>query len=146
MSNNVITSDQVFNQSERDVLQRFAQATVPADPARNLPGADEPELFSKVLTQAEHFAARMKPGVETLSAAADGNLSSMLRLLQHDNRFRSLSRMMTIAILQAYYQHPAVLAALGLSARPPFPAGHDVPDGDWSLLDQVIARGPIYRD
>ena len=30
-------------------------------------------------------------------------------------------------------------------ARPPFPKGFDVEQGDWSLLDPVKRRGTIYR-
>ena len=45
----------------------------------------------------------------------------------------------------AYYRHPQVLEALGLEARPPFPKGFEVEDGDLSLLDPVRQREPFYR-
>ena len=35
-----------------------------------------------------------------------------------------------------YYQHPRVLEALGLAARPPYPIGHDLELGDMGLLDR----------
>ena len=37
------------------------------------------------------------------------------------------------------------MAALGQEARPPFPKGHTVEQGDWSLLDPVKKRPPFYR-
>ena len=45
-----------------------------------------------------------------------------------------------------YYQQDAVLEAIGMEARPPYPGGYDVHPGDLSLLEPVRARGKIYRD
>jgi hypothetical protein len=45
-----------------------------------------------------------------------------------------------------YYQQDRVLEGLGMEARPPFPTGYQVEQGDLSLLKPVIARGKIYRD
>jgi hypothetical protein len=44
-----------------------------------------------------------------------------------------------------YYQQPQVIAGIGLEARPPFPKGHELEPGDFSLLDAVRSRGPIWR-
>ena len=49
-------------------------------------------------------------------------------------------------ILAAYYRDDRVLLALGLEARSPFPKGHTVEQGDWSLLDPVRRRAPFWRD
>jgi len=38
-----------------------------------------------------------------------------------------------------------VMLSLGQEPRPPFPKGHVVEQGDWSLLDPVRARPPMYR-
>ena len=48
-------------------------------------------------------------------------------------------------ICQSYYRDPRVLESLGTPPRPPFPEGYEIQQGDWSLLDPVRARGPIYR-
>lgn len=45
----------------------------------------------------------------------------------------------------AYYQHPRVREALGLEPRPPFPRGYEVEPTDFSILDPVRGRDPIYR-
>jgi hypothetical protein len=47
--------------------------------------------------------------------------------------------------LAAYYAHPQVLEALGHEPRPPYPKGYDVPPTDFSILDPVRQRAPIYR-
>jgi hypothetical protein len=49
-------------------------------------------------------------------------------------------------ILQCYYRDDRVIAALGLEPRPPFPKGHSLQQGDWSLLDAVRGRPRMWRD
>ena len=55
--------------------------------------------------------------------------------------FATLSRV----ILQCYYRDDRVVRALGREARAPFPLGNVLEQGDWSLLDPVRARAPIWR-
>ena len=38
-----------------------------------------------------------------------------------------------------------MMRSLGQEPRPPFPQGHVVEQGDWSLLDPVRARPRMYR-
>jgi hypothetical protein len=38
-----------------------------------------------------------------------------------------------------------VLRSPGLEPRAPFPKGHTLEQGDWSLLDPVKARPPMRR-
>ncbi len=56
-----------------------------------------------------------------------------------------LSRL-AMETLACYYQHDRVLEGLGMEARPPYPKGYQVVQGDLSLLAPVRARGKIYRD
>ena len=53
---------------------------------------------------------------------------------------------LTTQVVQCYYQHDDILKAIGLDARPPFPKGYDVEEGDILLLEPVFLRGKIYRD
>jgi Gluconate 2-dehydrogenase subunit 3 len=46
----------------------------------------------------------------------------------------------------SYYQHPSVVEALGLEARPPHPGGYEMAGDDWTLLDPVRRRGRMYRE
>ena len=48
-------------------------------------------------------------------------------------------------ILQCYYRDDRVVRALGREARAPYPLGNVLEQGDWSLLDPVRARAPIWR-
>jgi len=48
-------------------------------------------------------------------------------------------------VLQCYYRDDRVVRSLGLEPRPPYPKGHELEDGDWSLLDPVRSRAPMWR-
>jgi hypothetical protein len=52
---------------------------------------------------------------------------------------------LTRVVLLCYYRDDRVMVSLGLEARPPFPKGHELEQGDWSLLDPVRARKPFWR-
>ena len=52
---------------------------------------------------------------------------------------------LTRVILLCYYRDDRVMRSLGQEPRPPFPRGHVVEQGDWSLLDPVRKRSPMYR-
>jgi len=52
---------------------------------------------------------------------------------------------LTRVVLQCYYRDDRVVRSLGLEPRPPYPKGHVLEEGDWSLLDPVRARPPMWR-
>ena len=52
---------------------------------------------------------------------------------------------LTRVVMQCYYRDDRVVRSLGLEARPPYPRGHVLEDGDRSLLDPVQARPPMWR-
>jgi hypothetical protein len=52
---------------------------------------------------------------------------------------------LTRIVLLCYYRDDRVMLSLGLEPRAPFPKGHEVEQGDWSLLDPVRARKPFWR-
>ncbi|HEY2033553.1 MAG TPA: hypothetical protein VGH02_07665, partial [Rhizomicrobium sp.] len=52
---------------------------------------------------------------------------------------------LTRVVLQCYYRDERVVRSLGLEPRPPFPKGHALEHGDWSLLDPVKARPTMWR-
>ncbi len=148
MTAELIGSDQTFTQQERQVLAAIATATIGEDQARGLPSAGDSEVMPIVLRKAEHFAARLKPGIELLQTELDPlavSAAELLEQLNANSRLQRFFRIFTIVVLQSYYQSPKVLRALNLADRPPFPQGHEVQTGDWSLLDSVKTRKPFYR-
>jgi hypothetical protein len=148
MSDDIIGTDQIFSATERRAIALIAEAMIGPNELRNLPGASDSQILATILEKAESFAARLKAGIELLQTELDPSTlpaSDLLQKLDGDVRFRSLSRILTIIVMQSYYQDPRVLKAAGLSARPPFPLGHEVESGDWSLLEPVKQRSPFYR-
>jgi hypothetical protein len=51
----------------------------------------------------------------------------------------------TRVALLCYYRDDRVVVSLSLERRPPFPKGHLLEQGDWALLDPVLARKPFWR-
>ena len=56
-----------------------------------------------------------------------------------------LSRLLPL-ILQAYYEDYRVQQIYQRRPGPPFPEGYEVTQGDWSLLDKVRDRPPVFRE
>jgi len=52
---------------------------------------------------------------------------------------------LTWVILQCYFRGDRMERSLGLESRPPFPKGHVLEPGDWSLLDPVRTRPKMWR-
>ena len=139
----VLTST-MMNQSpplspaERDTLRQATSLMIPADPALGMPTAADPLILADIersigrdLALVRQALASFTPGQEVNDWYARGGLAT-----------RALGRV----ILAAYYRDDRVLRALGHEARPPFPRGYVVEQGDWSLVDAVRSRAPFWRD
>lgn len=46
---------------------------------------------------------------------------------------------------RAYYSDRSILDCLSAGSVPPFPIGNVLEQDDWTLLEPVYERGPIYR-
>ena len=147
-SEDLISSDGVFNKQQQQMISAIADAMIKKDELLGLPSASDPLVMRTIMDKAAHFSGRLIEGINALSEEIDTQTTTpeaLLGVLDKNPKFRSFSRMLTIVVMQSYYQDPRVLTAHGQSARPPFPLGHDVESGDWSLLDQVMQRTPFYR-
>lgn len=151
----VIASDQGFSAVDREMLGRVAKLIIGPDPENQLPAADDESILTDMLERALRFERQVRGGLASLDSLArehhqvsadvlpDETLADML-----DNQLelRSFLRSMMQIVAQSYYQDARVLTSLGMEARPPFPQGHHVEEGDWRLLDPVRKRAPFYRD
>ena len=147
-SDDLISSDGVFTKEQQQVIDAIANAMIRKDELLNLPSASDPRVMKTIMHKAAHFSERLIEGINALNEEIDPLTSTpeaLLGVLDKNPKVRSFSRMLTIVVMQSYYQDPRVLTAHGQSARPPFPLGHDVESGDWSLLDPVKQRAPLYR-
>ena len=147
-SEDLISSDGVFNKQQQQMISAIADAMIKKDELLGLPSASDPLVMRTIMDKAAHFSGRLIEGINALSEEIDTQTTTpeaLLGVLDKNPKVRSFSRMLTIVVMQSYYQDPRVLTAHGQSARPPFPLGHDVESGDWSLLDPVKQRAPFYR-
>lgn len=150
MSMNIAT-DCALSPAERMLLKRLAGCLIPPDSGFAVPGADDPAIQQSLL---RIVADRAEPIREALTrfAAFAGEVDAALRadeLLRTFEEFRSQhvreAMPLISAVLQAYYQDDRIMRSLGMEARPPFPEGFAVPEGDWSLIEPVKKRVPFWR-
>jgi hypothetical protein len=126
-------------------LQRIAGLMIPADATFGVPAASDPVIFADILAS----LGRDIPDVcDALSAFAHADLGHpdaeavvTAFLATQGKAAAALGRV----VLQCYYRDERVLRAHGHDARPPFPKGYTLEQGDWSLLDAVRNRPQLWR-
>jgi hypothetical protein len=138
--------------AEAQDLRRLVGIMIPADDAYRVPGADDPAIFADIVGTLGRDTLDVRAALAALSELAGGAFGDLddaqaeavaMRLLAERGRaVLVLGRV----LLAAYYRDDRVVRSLGREPRPPFPKGHVVPDGDWSLLDAVKGRPPLWRD
>ena len=149
----VIASDNPYSIEEREVLRRVAGILIPASDEYGIPGADDEAIFARILVLATERAESIKSGVDALNALArerhdegfvglnDAQRTALLR----DEASSTFLRRMIHCTATSYYEDGRVLESIDLKSTPPFPGGHEIEQGDWTLLDPVKARAPFYR-
>jgi hypothetical protein len=145
MPNHNLTAEQI-----RD-LRALAGTIIPPGPAYGVPGADDDKIFGDILRSLERDhddICRALAHLVTLSGGAFAELGPERRA-EVATAFREaggapLAALVRVVLL-CYYRDDRVMRSLGQEPRPPFPKGHVVEQGDWSLLDPVRARPRMYR-
>ncbi len=128
-------TDPALSPAESLKLRRIAGLMIPADVALGVPGADDPVIFDDIVSSLGCDAAAVKAAL----AGVDMTLDDL-----HSDRPEIL--VLGRAVLQCYYRDDRVVRSLGLEPRAPFPLGHVLEQGDWSLLDPVRGRAKMWRD
>ncbi len=144
MSDLTPNTSEYFSAVKREVMRLVAGAIIPADPARDMPGADDPAILDDILASAGRDADDLARALDILGAEGAQITDASLARFRDDHP--ALAGVLSLVIAQCYYRDDRVLVAIGMEPRAPFPKGYEVAQGDWSLLDPVRARGPIYRD
>ena len=142
---------QTLTEAEFEDLRCLAGLIIPASAKYNVPGADDDRIVSDIVGSIARELDHVRTALRTLRALAGGSLAGLdaTRRAEVAAKLRAEGgvpvRVLTRIILLCYYRNDRVMVSLGLEARPPFPKGHVVEQGDWSLLDPVRARKPIWR-
>lgn len=132
-------------------LRAFAGTMIPASERYAVPGADDDRIFADILRSLERDRDDIGVALARLGELGGGPFAELpaARRLDVANALRTEggtpAASLTRVILLCYYRDDRVMISLGQEPRPPFPKGHDVEQGDWSLLDPVKKRAPFYR-
>ncbi|MGX1169907.1 hypothetical protein AB7M16_006173 [Bradyrhizobium sp. USDA 372] len=135
---------------QRDDLRAIAAMIIPASEEYKVPGADDPAIQADMLATLGRDTKLVAAALDHLARLAGAPLAE-LDAARRDavaQEFRDngvAAATLVRVVLQCYYRDDRVLGSLGIELRAPFPKGHVLPDGDWSLLDPVKARGGALR-
>ncbi len=136
----------MLSSQETNDLRAFAGAIIPASAQHGVPGADDEKIFADIVNSIGRDLDDLRGALKKLAGIAD--LTPAQRL-EKANAFRAeggpLVATAARVVIQCYYRDDRVMRALGQEPRSPFPKGHVVEQGDWSLLDQVKQRAPFWR-
>jgi hypothetical protein len=133
-----------------DDLRLIAGLIVPASEEFDVPGADDPTIQADIVATLGRDSVLVAEAVDLLARLAGGALTGLdsasretvaVKLRAHGGPAVAT---LTRVVLQCYYRDDRVVLSLGLEPRPPYPKGHVLEDGDWSL-DPVRARPPFWR-
>jgi hypothetical protein len=132
-------------------LRALAGIIIPLSSVYDVPGADDDKIFGDILKSLERDRDDVCRALAQLATLAGGAFADLepARRTEVAAAFRetggaALTALVRVVLL-CYYRDDRVMRSLGQEPRPPFPKGHVVEQGDWSLLDPVRKRPPMYR-
>ena len=137
--------------TQRDDLCVIAGVIIPASGEFDVPGADDPTIQADMLATLGRDAGLVREALDELARLAGAPLAGLgpdqREAVARQLRARGGAAVVTLTrvVLQCYYRDDRVVRSLGLEPRPPYPKGHVLEEGDWSLLDPVRARPPFWR-
>jgi hypothetical protein len=133
-------------------LRRLAGIMVPASAEYGVPGADDEVIFADIVHSLGRDGSAVRTALAMLREIAGADFCSFdagkaedvaMNLLGRDSAaVMGLGR----AVLQCYYRDDRVMRSLDVEPVAPFPKGRPLEQGDWSLLEIVRKRPPMWRD
>ena len=146
-----MSADSPLNPAQRDDLRAIAGVIIPASMEFDVPGADDPAIQADMVATLGRDAGPVREALDELARLAGAPLASLdparREAVAMELRAKGGAAVATLTrvVLQCYYRDDRVVRSLGLEPRPPYPKGHVLEDGDWSLLDPIRARPPMWR-
>ena len=146
-----MTTDTPLTPAQRDNLRTVAGMIIPASVEFDVPGADDPAIQADMVATLGRDAGPVREALDQLARLAGAPLADLdparREAVATELRAKGGAAVaaLTRVVLQCYYRDDRVVRSLGLEPRPPYPTGHVLEDGDWSLLDPVRARPPMWR-
>jgi len=132
-------------------LRALVGLMIPASTTYKVPGADDDLIFTDIVKSLERDTEDTRTALAHLVKLSGGPFADL-----PENRRREVTATfkkeggaplfaLNRVVLLCYYRDDRVMRSLGQEPRSPFPKGHEVEQGDWSLLDPVKTRAPIWR-
>jgi len=146
-----MSADSPLTPAQRDDLRAIAGAIIPASMEFDVPGADDPAIQADIVATLGRDTGLVREALDGLARLAGSPLAGLdparreAVALELRAKGGAAVATLTRVLLQCYYRDDRVVRSLGLEPRPPYPKGHVLEDGDWSLLDPVRARPPMWR-
>ena len=137
--------------AQRDDLRVIAGIIIPASAEFDVPGADDPVIQAEIVATLGRDAGPVREALDQIARLAGQPIANLdperREAVAMELRARGGEAVATLTrvVLQCYYRDDRVVRSLGLEPRPPYPKGHVLEEGDWSLLDPVRARPPMWR-
>ena len=147
-----MSADSLLTPPQIDDLRAIAAMIIPASAEFDVPGADDPAIQADIVATLGRDTGLVREALDELTrlagrrplASLDPGRRETVALELRAKGGAAVSTL-TRVVLQCYYRDDRVVRSLGLEPRPPFPKGHVLEDGDWSLLDPVRARPSFWR-
>jgi hypothetical protein len=146
-----MSADSPLTPIQIDDLRAIAGVMIPASAEFDVPGADDPAIQADIVATLGRDAGPVREALDELALLAGRPLADLdparreaVALELRANGGAAVATL-TRVVLQCYYRDDRVVRSLGLEPRPPYPQGHVLEEGDWSLLDPVRARPPMWR-
>jgi hypothetical protein len=146
-----MSADSLLTPAQSDDLRAIAAMIIPASAELDVPGADDPAIQADIVATLGRDAGLVREALDELARLAGRPLASLdparreAVALELRATGGTAVATLTRVVLQCYYRDDRVVRSLGLEPRPPYPKGHVLEEGDWSLLDPVRARPPMWR-
>jgi hypothetical protein len=144
-------SADTLTQTQRDDLRTIAARIIPESAEYKVPGADDRVIQADILATLGRDTEPVRAALDYLARLAGKPLAELDPAQRESvaKEFRATggapAATLVRVVLQCYYRDDRVLRSLGHELRAPFPKGHALEQGDWSLLDPVKARSGSLR-
>ncbi len=146
-----MSADTPLTSAQRDDLRAISGMIIPSGMEFDVPGADDPAIQADIAATLGRDAGLVRAALDQLARRAGVPLADLdaprREAVAMELRATGGAAVATLTrvVLQCYYRDDRVVRSLGLEPRPPYPRGHVLEDGDWSLLDPVRVRPPMWR-
>ena len=144
-------NEPTLNDAEIADFRCLAGMIIPPSRKYDVPGADDATIFADIVGSIGRDSDQLRAALARLRTLAGGSFAALdaVRRAEVAVRLReeggTAVGVLTRIVLLCYYRDDRVMISLGLEPRPPFPKGHEIEQGDWSLLDPVRVRAPFWR-